>query len=101
MKSRIRAAGLAEIDERLQDGERLTCADGIHLFECRDLLAVGWLANREREKRHGGRAYFNIHTSFAPGGEIRGFLAPVPEPAVLSMLGVGLCAISLRRRRRG
>jgi hypothetical protein len=47
-----------------------------------------------------GRAYFNIHTSFAPGGEIRGFLAPVPEPAVLSLLGVGICAISLRRRRR-
>lgn len=28
-----------------------------------------------------GKAYLNIHTSFAAGGEIRGFLAPVSVPA--------------------
>ena len=26
-----------------------------------DLLAVGWLANRERERRHGSRGYFNYN----------------------------------------
>jgi aminodeoxyfutalosine synthase len=31
------------------------------LFECDDLLAVGWLANREREKRHGAKTYFNYN----------------------------------------
>jgi aminodeoxyfutalosine synthase len=29
------------------------------LFEAPDLLAIGWLANRERERRHGARTYFN------------------------------------------
>ena len=28
-----------------------------------------------------GTEYLNIHTTAFPGGEIRGFLSPVPEPA--------------------
>jgi len=38
----------------------------------------------------GGDAYFNIHTSFAPGGEIRGFLQPVPEPGTLGLVALGM-----------
>ena len=57
--SRLAAAGLTEIAEKLEQGIRLGLDDGRRLFEAPDLLAVGWLANREREKRHGARTFFN------------------------------------------
>jgi aminodeoxyfutalosine synthase len=56
---RLARAGLADIADRLERGERLEIADGVRLFECPDLLAVGWLANRERERRHGARTFYN------------------------------------------
>ena len=59
--ARLRHAGLIEIADRLASGERLSLADGVRLFEAPDLLAVGWLANREREKRHGSRTYYNYN----------------------------------------
>ena len=66
VKSRLHAAGLADIDDKLQAGERLTLEDGVRLFNAPDLLAVGWLANREREKRHGARTYFNYNLRLEP-----------------------------------
>ena len=46
-----------------------------------------------------GSAYFNVHTSTFPGGEIRGFLSPVPEPTTMMLLG-GAVALGVLRRRR-
>ena len=66
MQARIHAAGLTGIDEKLRAGERLTFDDGVRLFDAPDLLAVGWLANREREKRHGARTYFNYNLRLEP-----------------------------------
>lgn len=47
-----------------------------------------------------GRAYFNIHTSVFGGGEIRGFLIPVPEPGTIGFIVVGLGALAAVSRRR-
>jgi len=47
-----------------------------------------------------GNTYINIHTPAHPGGEIRGQLIPVPEPATIAGLGVGVGLLALRRRRR-
>lgn len=58
-EARVAAAGLDDIKERLDAGVRLGLEDGVRLFACPDLLAVGWLANRERERRHGDLAYYN------------------------------------------
>jgi aminodeoxyfutalosine synthase len=53
VQERLTALGLGDISEKLGSGERLSFDDGVRLFACPDLLALGWLANREREKRHG------------------------------------------------
>jgi len=47
-----------------------------------------------------GQAYINIHTTQFPGGEIRGNIAALPEPASLTLVGIGLVAAARRRLRR-
>jgi aminodeoxyfutalosine synthase len=61
MHTRLSDLGLGDIAEKLAAGGRLTFDDGVRLFDCPDLLALGWLANREREKRHGARTYYNFN----------------------------------------
>ena len=61
MLRRVADAGLLDIADKLDASERLTLDDGRRLFDCPDLLSVGWLANRERERRHAGRTYYNFN----------------------------------------
>jgi hypothetical protein len=48
----------------------------------------------------GGNAYFNVHTTAFPGGEIRGFLGEVPEPATWALLLLGFMGIGYAMRTR-
>lgn len=51
-----------------------------------------------------GRAYLNIHTSFAPGGEIRGFITAVPEPSSFALSGLAALGLAVgywRKRKKG
>jgi hypothetical protein len=47
-----------------------------------------------------GNAYFNIHTNTFPGGEIRAFVAPIPEPTTYALMLVGLGLVGWAARRR-
>ena len=49
-----------------------------------------------------GQAYINIHTQQFPGGEIRGQLQAVPEPATLLLLTSGMLGVAgaVRKRRK-
>jgi aminodeoxyfutalosine synthase len=57
---------LAPIAAKVLRGERLSHEDGVALYRSPDLLAVGWLANHVREKRHGNVTYFNVNRHINP-----------------------------------
>ena len=57
---------LQPIAAKVMAGERLTSGDGLALYRSPDLLAIGWLANHVREKRHGAVCYFNVNRHINP-----------------------------------
>jgi aminodeoxyfutalosine synthase len=57
---------LRPIADKVLAGERLSASEGILLYRSPDLLAVGWLANHVREKRHGDICYFNVNRHINP-----------------------------------
>ena len=62
----ITDARLRPIADKVLAGERLNAVEGILLYRSPDLLAVGWLANHVREKRHGDICYFNVNRHINP-----------------------------------
>jgi aminodeoxyfutalosine synthase len=57
---------LRPIVDKVLAGERLSFDDGLALYRSPDLLAVGWLANYVREKRHGNVTYYNVNRHINP-----------------------------------
>ncbi len=54
-------AALRPIGEKVVRGERLDFADGMALWNTRDIFSLGQLANHIRTGKHGNFAYYNIN----------------------------------------
>lgn len=57
---------LNAIRAKVDAGERLNTEDGLLLYRTPDLLGVGWLANRVRERLHGNKTFFNVNRHVNP-----------------------------------
>ncbi len=57
---------LRPIADKVLAGVRLSFEDGVQLYRSPDLLAVGWLANYVREKKHGNITYYNVNRHINP-----------------------------------
>ena len=66
LERQIERAGLAAVHAKVLDGQRLSADDGLRLYECPDLPALGYLANLVREARHGDLTYYvrNQHINY-------------------------------------
>jgi aminodeoxyfutalosine synthase len=56
---RVSDPSLRAVRDKVLTGEPLSLADGVALYDSRDLHGIGRLANFVREKLHGDRAYYN------------------------------------------
>ena len=55
------ALGLSSIRDKVLEGERLSAADGLALFACPDITAVGALAHHVRCRMHGDVASYVVN----------------------------------------
>ena len=62
----IGRAGLADIHDKVLDGQRLSLDDGLRLYACDELPVLGYLANIVRERKSGDTAYYvrNQHINY-------------------------------------
>ena len=64
--SSFAGSDLAPLAEKVFQAERLSFEDGVRLFQTRDFLGLGRLANAVREKRHGNVAFYNVNRYLNP-----------------------------------
>jgi len=66
MQAAIARAGLEDIHRKVLENERLSADDGLRLYACNDINAIGCLANLVRERLHGDVCYFvrNQHINY-------------------------------------
>jgi len=67
MKSFVQQAGLGDILEKVEAGERLNLQDGLALYNSKEILALGYMANLVRNRMNGDKAYFiyNQHINYS------------------------------------
>ena len=52
---------LSDISDKVDHSERLSFEDGVRLFESNDLIAIGAMANKMRERINGDLTYYNVN----------------------------------------
>ena len=52
---------LTDIADKVDRNERLSFEDGVRLFESNDLIAIGAIANKMRERINGDLTYYNVN----------------------------------------
>jgi aminodeoxyfutalosine synthase len=57
---------LRPILEKVEAGARLSCEDGVALYQTSDILSLGYMANHVRERLHGSTTYFNVNRHINP-----------------------------------
>ncbi len=57
---------LKPILEKVEAGIRLSYDDGVAMYRSADILALGYMANRVRERLHGSTTYFNVNRHINP-----------------------------------
>lgn len=67
MDAILKLAGLEDIGEKVFAGKRISDDDAQRLFACRDLHALGLLANHVRDRKHGNVAtyVFNLYLNYS------------------------------------
>lgn len=67
MKNFVEQAGLGDILEKVEAGERLSVEDGVRLYNSNDLLSLGYMANMVRNRINGDNTYFiyNQHINYS------------------------------------
>lgn len=61
MQASFFSAELKPIAEKVEQQERLSFEDGVALYESDDLVSIGALANRVRERINGDFTYYNVN----------------------------------------
>lgn len=67
MKNFIEKAGFGDILEKVEAGERLSCDDGLRLYNSNDILSLGYMANLVRNRINGDNTYYiyNQHINYS------------------------------------
>ena len=57
----FKSNSLADIQEKIESGERLTFEDGMRLYQTNDLTALGFLATLIRRRLNGNRVFYSVN----------------------------------------
>ena len=60
-KKLYQSLGLATVYDKVLAGQRLSFEEGLQLFNCPDLSAVGSLALHKRVELHGANTYYVVN----------------------------------------